>query len=252
LKDNGILVLVAVRLKSTRYPKKALADLCGKPLILRLFERISQAVLPDGIVLCTSTHEQDDPIQVLAEQHGISVYRGSENDVIARFLDVARSREAKTVIRVTGDNPLTDPEMMDIMVKEHTDKGVEYTYTEDLPRGTRCEVIDVAALERCHQLVQDPQASEYMTLMLRRSDHFRILKIDARDPSLVRPEIRLTVDTAEDYDVVSTIYEAFNGEPPELDAIIRWLDEQPELCSRNQHIKPRELDESINVKLVGD
>ena len=112
-----ILVCVAVRMKSSRCPKKALADLYGVPLILRLHERVAQTGY--NIVWCTSTHPQDNPLGQLARWHNIDCYRGSELDVMSRFIEMADAYKADTIVRVTGDNPLTDPDLMKKMVNHH-------------------------------------------------------------------------------------------------------------------------------------
>jgi spore coat polysaccharide biosynthesis protein SpsF len=243
---------VAVRLKSSRLPRKALADLAGKPLIERLTERVMQAKLPGAVYWCTSTSPEDDPLEVLSEDSAAFVYRGDELDVISRFIEVGWSRTAETLIRVTGDNPLTDPQMLDHMVRAHRDAGADYTYTEDLPRGTRCEVVSMEALEWCHELAEDSSGSEYMTLMLKRPDRFTVLRVDAPDPVLKRPELRLTVDYPEDLEVVRAVYEAFDGTPPPLAQIISWLDAHPDIRDRNAHRQPKEPEAFVNVRLRGD
>jgi spore coat polysaccharide biosynthesis protein SpsF (cytidylyltransferase family) len=252
LSNRKTIVLVAVRLKSTRLRQKALADLAGAPLIQRLVERLSQATVPEGLVLCTSDNPQDDPLQQISEQLGVECFRGHELDVMSRFIQVARDKAAGTLVRVTGDNPLTDPQVMDAMLDEHHGANAEYTYTEDLPRGTRSEIIDTDALIRCHGLLQDPNASEYMTLMLRRPDNFRVHQYHVTYQALKRPELRLTVDTEEDYNVLASIYRHFNGSPPALQKIIAWLDSRPDILSINSHIQPREIDDTINVRLTTD
>jgi len=249
---KGVYVLVAVRLKSSRLPRKALCDLSGAPVIARLMERMRLATTPEDIVVCTSTHPEDTPLADEAGRQGWSCHRGHELDVIGRFLDYVVPRNANTIVRVTGDNPLTDPKMLDHMVQVHRAKGMEYTYTEDLPRGTRCEVIDVAALQRCHQLAQNPDASEYMTLMIRRPDRFRVHPVETPWSATRRPELRLTLDTPEDYEVLSAIYKAYSGTPPDLEQVITWLDEHPAVRELNAHIAPYELDASINTRLQGD
>ena len=250
--DHKVLTLIAVRLKSSRLPRKALADLSGESLIIRLTERVQQAKIPTEVIWCTSTHSQDDPLEKLASEHGISCFRGSELDVMSRFINVAEQRKASTVVRVTGDNPLTDPIMMDVMIQAHLKKGVEYTFTEDLPVGTRPEIIDLDMLKRCHQLLQGPDSSEYMTWMLNRPDQFRTLKISANILEIKRPEIILTVDVEDDLRVVRSIYENFNGNPPELQEIILWLDLNPGLIKKNN--RPSMIDETntVNFKLVID
>ena len=158
MKDK-VLVLIAVRMKSSRLPKKALADLCGKPLIIRLVERVQKAELPAKVIICTSTNKQDDDLEKLSYKYGIECYRGSELDVMSRFIEVANREKATAVVRVTGDNPLTDPVMLDFMIKQHIKKKAEYTFNNDLPNGTRSEIIDIKMLKKCHKNLQDPSSS---------------------------------------------------------------------------------------------
>ena len=250
--DHKVLTLIAVRLKSSRLPRKALADLSGESLIIRLTERVQQATIPTEVIWCTSTHSQDDPLEKLASEHGIFCFRGSELDVMSRFINVAEQRKASTLVRVTGDNPLTDPIMMDVMIQAHLKKGVEYTFTEDLPVGTRPEIIDLDMLKRCHQLLQDPDSSEYMTWMLNRPDQFRTLKISANLLEIKRPEIILTVDVEDDLRVVRSIYENFNGNPPKLQEIILWLDLNPGFIKKNNRPFMINKTNMVNCKLVID
>ena len=249
---DKILGLVAVRLKSSRLPRKALCDLTGKPLILRLTERLATSRRMDEVVWCTSTNPQDDALEDLARANGIPLFRGNELDVMSRFVAVARDRDARTVVRITGDNPLTDPYVIDGMLDDHHAVAAEYTYVGDgdMPRGTRGEVIDRQALERCHQLVNDPDASEYMTLMLRRPDRFKVHR--HRPDSSLASNFRLTCDTPEDLSVLRAIYEHFNGTPPGLAEVVAWLKQHPEILSLNAAVQSRELDDSINVSLKGD
>ena len=249
--DHKVLTLIAVRLKSSRLPRKALANLCGEPLIILLTERVRQAKIPDDVIWCTSTHSQDDPLEKLASECGIVCFRGSEMDVMSRFIEVADQKDASTVVRVTGDNPLTDPLEMDKMIEAHFENQSEYTFTEDLPVGTRSEIIDVGMLKRCHKLLQDPDSSEYMTWMLNRPDHFKTLQFLLPDQKLKRPEISLTVDTENDLSLLQKIYKQYNGKPPELETIIAWLDQNPELLLTNIRSITNN-NQNINYRLVDD
>ena len=249
--DHKVLTLVAVRLKSNRLPRKALVELYGEPLIIRLTERVRQAKIPADVIWCTSTHSQDDPLEQLASERSITCFRGSELDVMSRFIQVAVQEKASTVVRVTGDNPLTDPLEMDRMIEAHFENQSEYTFTEDLPVGTRSEIIDVGMLKRCHKLLQDPDSSEYMTWMLNRPDHFKTLQYEVKDQKIKRPEISLTVDTESDLSLMQKIYEQYNGKPPVLEDIIAWLDKNPELLLTNLQSTANN-NQKINCRLVDD
>ena len=144
--------------------------------------------------------------------------------------------------------------MMDYMVQEHLAQNAEYTYTEDLPIGTRPEIIHVKMLKRCHSLLQNPDFSEYMTWMLNRPDYFRTLKVNSPLPWMKRPEISLTVDTEDDLRNVQAIYRQFHGIPPVLGNILAWLDRNPELVSSKKSI-PNSIEKSndtINAKFIYD
>ena len=251
-KPGVVLGLVAVRLKSTRLPKKALKLLHGKPLVLRLVERLLRCKQLDDIVLCTSTEPGDDAIALLAEDHQLACFRGDPLDVMSRFLQVAKNHNAHTIVRITGDNPLTDPDVLDYLVEQHLAANAEYSYTDQPPRGTRCEVIDVIALNRIYLQLEDPASSEYMTYMLKRSDQVKVQRVEITNTNLHRPDMRLTVDTPEDFQLQQAIFDAFDGNPPKLFEIIQWLEQRPDLLRLNAHIQPVENSASFNVRYIGD
>lgn len=246
------LVLVAVRLKSSRLERKALADLAGSPLIIRLFERLNEYIPRDNIVLCTSIHPQDGELYDLAVENGIQIYRGSELDVASRFIEAADIYGATTIVRVTGDNPLTDGKFILKMLESHDDSGAEYTFVSDLPIGTRAEIIDVNGLRRIRSEWSDPQSSEYMTLLLNRSDKFRQNEMVANDKKISRPELRLTVDTPEDLLLMQSIYSHFEGTPPDLSGVIEYLDANPNirLIEDTTNIGP--ISDDIDYSYLGD
>ena len=250
--NDKVLVLVAVRMKSSRLPKKALADLCGKPLIIRLVERIQQAQIPSKVIICTSTNKQDDKLEKISYENDLECYRGSELDVMSRFIEVADREKANVIVRVTGDNPLTDPLMLDFMIEQHIKKKAEYTFNDDLPNGTRPEIINVEMLKRCHKNLQDPSSSEYMTWMLNRPDYFKTLRVKSNSKDIQRPEISLTVDTPNDFHLINSIYSEFNGNPPKLIEIIKWLDLNPQLIDYQKSSISVVNKEDINYKFKNE
>jgi spore coat polysaccharide biosynthesis protein SpsF len=246
------LILIAVRLKSSRLEKKALADLAGRPLIIRLFERLNEFIPRENIVLCTSTHPQDTELFDLAIENRIQVYRGSELDVASRFLEAADIYGADTIVRVTGDNPLTDAKFILRMLESHSDSGAEYTFVSDLPIGTRAEVIDVTGLRRIRGEWSDPQSSEYMTLFLNRSDKFVQNEIVANCKKISRPELRLTVDTPEDLFLMQSIYSHFDGIPPDLSGVIEYLDANPDIRLIEDPDNSSSISDDIDCSYLGD
>ena len=249
---NKQLILVAVRLKSSRLKKKAILDIFGKPLIIRLFERLNENIPRENIVICTSTNSQDDALCDLVKNHSINLFRGSELDVAHRFISAAKQRDADTIVRVTGDNPLTDPEFIKKMLLSHDENNAEYTYTNDLPIGARAEVISVEALRRIRKQWSDPNSSEYMTFMVNRGDTVRQNRIVFKDKGICRPELRLTVDTKEDLEMIRAIYKHFSGNVPNLEQIIEYLDKKPEIRINEDLSKVVSLHHSIDCSYLDD
>ena len=216
-------------MKSSRLPLKAFADIHGKPLIQRLLERLAEKIPLEQIVICTSENKQDDILEKFANNSNIKCFRGDELDVMGRFLLAAKKYNAKTIVRVTGDNPLTDPYMLIEMLEEHFENNADYTYDEDLPVGTRSEIIDVEALRKVHDNLSSPENSEYMTFMLKRPDKINTFRYEFKNQNLKRPELSLTIDTNEDLDLVRQLFKYFETKLPGLEEIIRYLDSIPEL-----------------------
>lgn len=218
-----IISCVAVRLKSSRLPGKALADLYGKPLIERLTERVEIAERPDEIVWCTSTSKQDEPLCTLAADLDINYVIGSELDVMGRFLAAADYFDAEHIVRITGDNPLTDPRLIDEMIDLHLESESDYTRCDDAPRGTRPEIIRTDALQELYEKIE-PDESEYMTyqLMLMKNKSVYKTGLDRRD-------VRLTVDLPSDLERMQALYSEFHGNPPPLEDVIKWYDQREKL-----------------------
>jgi spore coat polysaccharide biosynthesis protein SpsF len=221
--NSSFYVFVAVRMKSSRLKQKAMLNICGKPLIERLVERINKEIPLNRIVLCTSIAKQDDAIEEFSYKNEINCFRGHELDVMGRFLEAAELYGAKTIARVTGDNPLTDPFIMLEMLQYHNKTSSEYTFNNELPIGTRSEIIDIPALSRIHSQISDPLASEYMTYMLNRPDKLITSKYKIKNSFIKRPNLLLTVDSASDLEFIRRIYKKFDGSPPSLEKIIEWL-----------------------------
>ncbi len=236
------IILIAVRMKSTRLPKKALADIEGKTVIERIIDRMKLAKRPDSIVLCTSTNPDDDVLVEIAKKNGVKSFRGSEADVLKRFIDAADQENADIIVRVTGDNPLTDPEHVDKMIDHHIETGADYTYIEGLPEGTKPEIMSVSALKRCRDMSENPELSEYMTLYFRDSGNFKASRMEA-GPDLNRPDYRVTIDTENDLALVREIYRRLlSGERLfGLKQVIELLDSSEELRKMNSDVKARNV-----------
>lgn len=246
------IILVAVRLNSNRLKNKALLNLYDSPLILKLTNRIKKSKLSSDIIWCTSTNKSDDKLEEVALANNINIYRGSELDVMSRFIGVSEKFNADNIVRVTGDNPLTDPEIIDFLIDKHINNHLEYTYCSSIPIGTRSEVISTEMLKKCHRLLIDKNSSEYMTWMLNRPDHFKVGSFVYPNKKLNRPEISFSIDEKDDYEAVNTIFNHYQNTVPSLENIINFVDENPILLSKLVNKKNKKKKNKINVKFKTD
>lgn len=230
------VVLIAVRMHSKRLPRKALLPLAGRPAIEHLIERVKQAKIPAAAVLCTSTHPDDAVLVEVADRMGIKWFRGSEEDVMQRFLDAAIREVADVVVRITGDDILIDPTFLDRAIGHHLAKNADYTAYPDLPKGMEAEVISVSALRTAHELAEDPSFTEYMTSYLRRPDIFRVSNMPVEER--YRRSFRLTLDTEEDYRLLKTVFDGLSrpGKIITTEEILDFLDRRPELAAMNASV----------------
>lgn len=225
---------------SARCPGKALMELLpGEPLLKVLIERTRTSKAVDEVALATSVNPENDAIADLGRNLGIRVFRGEEDDVLRRHVDAAHEFEADHVVRVTGDNPLTDVGTMDALVRRHLEEGADYTYVpgEALLMGILAEVISRPALERSWNQGETRHRSELVTLFIKEHPaDFKIVMLDL-DPALLRPGYRLTVDHPEDVRLQKEVFEALGkGVLVTTGEAIALLDRRPDLVAINAHL----------------
>ena len=234
---SGAWIVVSARMASSRRPGKALADLAGRPLLAVLLERMRTARGVAGVALATSTRADNDPLAAVAEAASVPVFRGDEDDVLRRHLDCARWLGAGDVVRVTGDNPLTDVETIEALVARHAAEGADYTYVpgDALLMGILSEVVSTDALARSWERGEPRHRSELMTLYIKEHpSEFRIA-LGALDPALYRPQYRLTVDEPEDVALAQAVFArlARPGHVVTTREAIALLDAEPQLAAIN-------------------
>ena len=204
----AVWILVSARMASSRRPGKALADLAGRPLLEVLLERMRTVGGVAGVALATSVRPENDVLAAVAERLGVPVFRGDEDDVLRRHLEGARWLGADHVVRVTGDNPLTDVETAEALVAQHLAAGADYTYVpgDALLMGILSEVISTDAMARAWDRGDARHRSELMTLYMKEHPaEFRIA-LGTLPADLYRPRYRLTVDEPEDIALMQALF----------------------------------------------
>ena len=225
---------------SRRLPGKSLADLCGQPLLVRVIQRVRVASRLGGLVIATTNQEADNPIAKLSGELQVPVFRGSENDVLDRFYRCAKEQQASVIVRLTGDNPFVDPQIVDRVIGALVKDGADYasnTIRPTFPEGLNVEVLTFAALQRAWQDAQAGYEREHVTPHIwLHPERFRLQRVEAeRDLS----HVRLTVDTLEDLTFARAVYERLYR-PDRLflmNDILALLEREPELQAVNANVE---------------
>jgi spore coat polysaccharide biosynthesis protein SpsF len=236
------VVVVQARTSSTRLPGKVLLDLCGRPMLAQQLRRLRALQRADEIVLATTTNDGDDALVRLAQAEGVRWFRGSEHDVLGRYLGAAREARADVVVRVTSDCPLLDPWETDRVIAALLDPAVPCDYAANivertLPRGLDTEALFRDVLERVGRLGVSAAAREHVTwfLVRERPDLFVLRSVTApRDDS----DLRWTVDTPEDLELCRRLYEALGlgDRVAPYAEVVAWLRAHPEVARLNAQV----------------
>ena len=232
-----IIALVQARMGSTRMPNKVMKKINGTPMIELLLTRLARSKELDQIVIATTMNERDLCLISHVNQLGYSCEQGSESDVLDRYVQAARKHQADVVVRITGDCPLVDADLVDEAIRRFKVTGVDYfsnTCPPTYPDGLDVEICTFKALEQTSLETSNPLDREHVTPYLRNSGKFKTATMQYnRDLSA----LRWTVDEPSDFAVIEKVFQHFE---PRIDfswtEILNLQLQQPNLFNINQHI----------------
>lgn len=227
---------------SERLPGKVIKKLCGIPSLVHIFNILKDCRKLDDFAVVTTVLAEDDIIEKICKENSVNVIRGSVHDVLDRFRIAAEILNPDRIIRVTGDDPLMDPEIIDHVIEEHCKGNFDYTSNikeRTYPRGMDTEVIEIEALKRCWRDSSDKDDHEHVTLYIRRHpDLFSIQSVRKEGDAL--DDLRLCLDTEEDFKLITEIYNSlYKSKPIKLKEIVEFLDNYPELRELNSGIEQK-------------
>lgn len=205
-----VVAIVQARMGSTRLPNKVMKSIGGIPMIELLLTRLSQAKELTQVVIATSMDERNQVLVDHVRKLGYACEQGSENDVLDRYLQTARTHGADIVVRITGDCPLVDPELVDAMIERFKTADLDYLSNNNpptYPDGLDIEVFNLAALVRAARETDKPYDHEHVTPYLREPGLFNIATFE-NDEDL--SACRWTVDEPADFSVIEKIFEHFH------------------------------------------
>ena len=201
-----VIGLIICRMTSSRLPEKAFLELNGIKSISLLIERAKKSKRIDKIVLCTTSDLDDDPLEFLARDHHIDCFRGDKMNVASRMWNAMDVHSAHHLVRLTGDDPLVDFNICDQLIEHHLANSSDYSYLVGIPSGVDAEILSRRCIETIAKCNASPEWTEYLRYYI--SDNLDIFKSSCIDFSNMHyPVLRLTLDTKDDFKVLSYVCE---------------------------------------------
>jgi spore coat polysaccharide biosynthesis protein SpsF len=233
---------------STRLPGKVLRDIEGKPMLEWVIERLKMSKLVDQIIVAVASGEENKSIVKLCKSHGVSIFIGSEEDVLDRYYQAAKKFNADVIVRITSDCPLIDPQIVDKVINvylENKNKAdyVSNTLHRTYPRGLDVEVFTFKSLERAWKKAKKPYQREHVTPYFYENPRlFRCLNV-RNEENL--SSMRWTVDEERDLKFVREVYKRFKDKStiPLMKDILEVLKKEPYLEQINLSVKQKNLKE---------
>jgi len=242
-----IAAIIQARMGSTRLPEKVMMEISGKPVLWHVINRVKHASLIDYIIVATTQEKIDDHIERACKSWGIPVFRGSTDDVLARYFKTIRYIEStigaiRYIVRITADCPLIDPRIVDDIVQDAKSGHYDYVSNVDpptYPDGFDVEVIAIDAIEDAYFNATLASEREHVTPYIRNNPHFK--KFNHLNIANLS-DIRLTLDTMKDFLLINQIYQRLyhSEEVFFLQDVLRLLENQPSLLEINSEHKRHE------------
>ena len=243
VESGRVLAIVQARMASSRLPGKVMADIEGEPMLGRVVDRARRAKCLDEIIVAATTDPGDSEIVQFCERREITVFKGHPSDVLDRFYRCAASEQADVIVRLTGDCPLIDPDLIDLTTKVLLDADPALDFTANrlpqsrtYPIGLDTEVCSFRALEIAwKEADQRYQREHVMPFIYEHEDRFRIRVIEYEKDL---GEMRWTVDTPEDLELIRQVYRNFGGRDDfSWLEVLRLFEERPELAKINAKVE---------------
>ena len=212
----NIAAIIQARMDSTRLPGKVMLPLNGTHVLSHDIQRVADTDQIDEVVVATSKKQADDIVKQYADHAGATVFRGSENNVLGRMFGAAQYVDADVVVRITADCPLISPIVIDSVVERLKETNADYSSNiveRTFPRGLDVEAFTFESFNKVYEQSSDPHHREHVTPYYHENpDMFDLVSVTSEEVfedlwMQDRTDLRLTLDEADDYELLRTIYE---------------------------------------------
>jgi len=237
-----VTTVIQARMGSSRLPGKVLLPLAGKPLLVRMVERVKASKYCGKVVVATTYLSEDDPIVDVCMNNSISFYRGHPIDLLDRHLNVGKKYNSNTVVKIPSDCPLIDPSVIDKVIKYYLDKYPSFDFVSNLhpptyPDGNDVEIFSLESLEKAWEEADKKLEREHTTPYLwENPDKFKIGNVTWETGLDYSMTHRFTIDYEEDYKFIAGIYDELYdiNNIFSLNDILSLIAEKPELFKINE------------------
>lgn len=194
-------MVVPVRMTSSRFPGKPLAEVQRRPLLEYLLRRLGKGHRASPVIVATSTDRSDDPIAAYCDESGVACYRGLLEDVAGRFIGVLAAFDLDGFVRISGDSPLIDWRLVERAIEVFQGASFDLVtncFPKTFPRGESVEIVSRKTFEEAYPKMKDPADREHVTIFFYRNPReYRIHNITCSHGDYSR--VQLSVDTQEDF-----------------------------------------------------
>ena len=238
-----INAVIQARTGSTRLPGKVLEDLGGRPVLEWVVRAAQTATQLDTVIVATSTEAGDDTVADLAASLGVPVVRGSEDDVLSRFVDALDAHPADAIVRLTADCPLLDPILIDAVAGAWAAAPTHFDYVSTvlvrcLPRGMDVELVTAGALRAVDRVASGHHRVHVTSLLYAEPSSYRLLGVCVTPPA---NDLRVTLDTEEDLALLRALVAELPDRPPSWTEVVAVLRARPDLVAINSGVRQKPL-----------
>lgn len=242
-----VVAILQARMSSSRLPGKVLLDLGWRPVLSRMVERVRLTKRVDQVVVATTLDPSDDPIVELCQSEGVEVFRGSLPDVLDRYYQAALWYQADVIVRLTGDCPLVDPQLIDDVVEALIDRQVDFAcnrlpppFSRTYPIGLDVEACTFSALERAwREAVEKKDREHVLPYLYEVPGRFKNAQLDHNEDL---GHLRWTLDTPEDYTLLQEVIKRLdNRNDFSWHEVLELFNRDPALANRNQDIHHKSM-----------
>lgn len=243
---NRVGIIIEARMNSSRLPGKVLKKVEKIPLLFYMIKRLRLIKNIDDIIIATTTNKKDNIVCELAKKYKINFFRGSENDVMDRVIKTAEKFNLKHIVEITGDDPLVDPKISSYVIKKYFKKFNNNTicsndYFNQVPLGFYTRIFSLKLLKKIYKKSNKFNKEHVESYFYQNSEKFNFIHTHLSS-RLYRKDIRLTLDTKEDFILIKKIIKKFkNNNNFTLLEIIKFLDKNPKLKKINNGISQNKI-----------